>query len=363
MGRQLPPSHLKVAPGPHAFPQRYSLGDTVIVNQFSGFEKAIPAIPSLPGFRTSAAFLTSLSANLRIDPDLPSPLGTPTTFRAGNYQPYNSHPHLPTSLSYSTLPAPAYPSPLEAEVMPPSEASAPVQPPTNELPQLSTYTAESEDDRIDGLNLIADSVAQQRQVASKMMIFHPVNLAALGLIIAIVAQYMIRKHGDYFVFSTTAGGLTMAFLIGVRWLTGGYISLAEDIGTDWLGDDRMIVAKWGEDVIGALVLGWADNDASKKRGRRRRGKAVIRGWTVKLKYRGKGVGEGLLEEAVKIAGEKGADGILFASDHANSKRILPAIYNGFLDKQEVKAEKALRKVADDKGNFRQRQSSPTWGSR
>lgn len=47
----------------------------------------------------------------------------------------------------------------------------------------------------------------------------------------------------------------------------------------------------------------------------------------------------------------------------DSKRILPAIYNGFLDKQEAKAEKALRKVADAKGNFRQRQSSPTWGSR
>jgi hypothetical protein len=54
MGRQLPPSHLKVPPGPHAFPQRYSLGDTIVVNQFAGFEKAIPAIPSLPGFRTSA---------------------------------------------------------------------------------------------------------------------------------------------------------------------------------------------------------------------------------------------------------------------------------------------------------------------
>jgi len=48
---------------------------------------------------------------------------------------------------------------------------------------------------------------------------------------------------------------------------------------------------------------------------------------------------------------------------SDSKRILPAIYNGFLDKQEAKAEKALRKVADEKGNFRQRQSSPTWGSR
>jgi hypothetical protein len=47
----------------------------------------------------------------------------------------------------------------------------------------------------------------------------------------------------------------------------------------------------------------------------------------------------------------------------DSQRILPSIYNGFLDKQEAKAEKALRKVADAKGNFRQRQSSPTWGSR
>lgn len=254
---------------------------------------------------------------MRIDPDLPSPLGTPTTFRAGNYHSYQSYPHLPTSLSYSTLPASAYPSPAEAEIMPPSEVSAPVQPPTNELPQLSTYTAESEDDRIDGLNLIADSVAQQRQVASKMMIFHPINLAVLGLVLAVVAQYMLRRFGDYFVFATTAGGITMTFLILIRWFTGGYIGLAEEVGTEWLGDDRVIVAKWGNDIIGALVLGWADNDAAKKRGRRRRGKAVIRGWTVKLKYRGKGVGEGLLEEAVKIAGEKGADGILFAGDHAS----------------------------------------------
>lgn len=270
---------------------------------------------------------------------------------------------------------------VDAEVMPSSKASAPVQAPATQLPQLSTYTAESEADRIDGLNLIADSVAQQRQVASKMLILHPINLAVLGVIMAMVAQYMLRRHGDYFVFSTTAGGITMAFLIAVRWLTGGYIGLAEKIGADWLGDDRVVVAKWGNDVIGALVLGWADNDAAKKRGRRRRGKAVVRGWTVKLKYRGKGVGEGLLEEAVKVAGEKGADGILFARDHASgcshkpnprdrtltklpdSERILPAIYNGFLDKQEAKAEKALRKVADEKGNFRQRQSSPTWGSR
>jgi hypothetical protein len=55
MRRQLPPSKLLVPPGPQAFPQRHFIGEsTVIVNHYSGIEKAIPAIPSLPGFRTSA---------------------------------------------------------------------------------------------------------------------------------------------------------------------------------------------------------------------------------------------------------------------------------------------------------------------
>lgn len=233
----------------------------------------------------------------------------------------------------------------------------------DELPQLTTYTAESEDDRIEGLRLVADSVAQQRQISSKVMMFHPVSLAVYVVVVAIAAQYMLRWYDDKTMLGTTIGGITMIYLIFIRWMTGLYIGLAEDIDMEWLGEDRMIVVKWGEDVIGSLVLGWADNDAAKKRGRRRRGKAVVRAWTVKLKYRGKGVGEGLLEEAVKIAGERGADGILFDADHANSKRVLPAIFNGFIDKQEAKAEKALRKVADEKGNFRQRQGSPTWGSR
>ncbi|KAJ4368206.1 hypothetical protein N0V83_006562 [Neocucurbitaria cava] len=362
MRRQLPPSHLKVPPGPHAFPQRHCLGEsTVIVNHYSGIEKSIPAIPSLPGFRTSAAFLTSLSANLRIDPDLPSPLGTPTTFRLNNF---SHQPLPPTPLSFSTLPAPlSYPSPAETKIMSSTEATAPVKPPADELPQLTTYTAESEDNRIEGLRLVADSVAQQRQVSSKVLMVHPISLAGYLAIVAIAAQYMLRWYNDKMMVATTVGGITMSFLIFIRWMTGPYIGIAEDINLEWLGEDRLIVSKWGEDIIGALVLGWADNDAAKKRGRRRRGKAVVRAWTVKLKYRGKGVGEGLLEEAVKVAGERGADGIVFDQDHANSKRIMPAVFNGFLDKQEVKAEKALQKVADAKGNFRQRQGSPTWGSR
>lgn len=198
-----------------------------------------------------------------------------------------------------------------------TEARAPAKAPVDELPQLSTYTAETEDDRIEGLRLVADSVAQQRQVASKAMMFHPVTLTAYVVAVAIAAQYMLRWYEDKMMLVTTIGGISMTFLIFIRWMTGGYIGMAEDINMEWLGGDRLIVVKWGEDVIGSLVLGWADNDAAKKRGRRRRGKAVVRAWTVALKYRGKGLGGDLLEEAVKVAGERGADGIVFDADHAS----------------------------------------------
>jgi ribosomal protein S18 acetylase RimI-like enzyme len=198
-----------------------------------------------------------------------------------------------------------------------TELSAAAKPPTDELPKLSTFTAEDEEDRIEGLHQIADSVAQQRQIASKMMIFHPITLAVLALVNAIAIQYIMRKYNDWLVVSTTVGGLIMTFLISIRWMTGGYILAAEEIDLNWLGDDKVIIVKWGEDIIGSLVLGWADNDAAKKRGRRKRGKAVVRGWTVKRRYRGKGIGESLLEEAVKIAGEKGADGIVFDANHAS----------------------------------------------
>lgn len=243
-------------------------------------------------------------------------MGTPTTFRHNSYL---LHPLPPTPLSFSTLPAPhnSYPSPAETKIMSSVEPSAPAKSATEDIPQLTTYTAESEDDHVEGLRLVADSVAQQRQVSSKMLIFHPITLATFGLITAIAIQWMLSAYNDWLMVGTTVGGITMSFLIFIRWMTGEYIGLAEDIDMDWLGDDRLIVVKWGEDVIGALVLGWADNDAAKKRGRRRRGKAVIRAWTVKLKYRRKGVGESLLEEAVKVAGERGADGIVFDGNHAS----------------------------------------------
>jgi GNAT superfamily N-acetyltransferase len=201
-----------------------------------------------------------------------------------------------------------------------STAPAPSAP-ADALPALSTYTASIEDDRIDGLKLVADSVAQQRQVSSKMLIFHPANLALYAVLVAILVSYLQRAGHDWIMIGTLLGGLTMSCFAAVRWAAGGYIGLAEEINWEWLGEDRLIIVKWGEEIIGALVLGWADSELKKKGGRRKRGKAVVRAWTVKLKYRGKGIGEALLEEAVKVAGEKGADGIVFDAEHASKSTL------------------------------------------
>lgn len=361
MGRLAPPPPRLV----HQNAPATSAAATQVVNHYSNNDKLIPAIP---GFRTSAAFLTSLSANLRIDPDLPSPLLTPNFARSSSY---GLPP--PSPLSFSTTNAAASqthhtqasPAPNTLAVPPRFSPYEPPKSPTEHIPKLNTYTAESDDERVAGLRLVADSVSQQRQVAAKALVFHPVNLTIYFVVIAVLTRYMWHSNDDLLLLGTIIGGVTMVALAAIRLAVGGYLGAAEGIDWEWLGEDKMVVVKWGEAVIGALVLGWADNsEGARKRGsRRRRGKAVVRAWTVKQKYRGKGIGESLLEEAVKVAGVGGADGIVFDAEHANSKRILPGIYNGFLNKQEARAEKALEKVADEKGNFRQRRSSPTWGSR
>ena len=75
----------------------------------------------------------------------------------------------------------------------------------------------------------------------------------------------------------------------------------------------------------------------------------IRGWTVKQKYRLKGVGEALIEEAIQVGNAKGwtVGGVEFAPDHANSKRVLPDYLNGKFNKMERLAQKVLDRNLQD----------------
>jgi hypothetical protein len=294
-----------------------------------------------------AAFLNSLRANLSLGDDStpPSLVSTPDSLR-------------PTAMaSTSSLPPPS-PSPL---AQPPAVPDAPSDPLEN-VPPLTTTLATTTDDKIEALRLVADSVAQQRQLASKALIFHPLTIAVVVGLLAVVGQWLYDgTRGSYAIIATTYAGTVMAVLLSVRWASGGYIDLAEDVGTwKWLDkgsttgkEDDIIFTKFGDEAIGALVLRGVRSDdggnvaTPRKRKQNNAGsKGVIRAWTVKNRYRRKGVGLGLLEEAVKICADRGWSGPVYADDHANSGRVLPSIFNGGFDRREKMARDMLEKAIE-----------------
>ena len=207
-------------------------------------------------------------------------------------------------------------------------------------------------------------------MASKILIFHPLTLAVLIGLLALVGEWLYDgTSGSYLLIGTTFAGVVVAVLLSVRWAAGGYIDLAESVGRwTWLDEgndsdkeDELLLTTYGNEPIGAIVMrGVKDTEpgagsnggTSPKRSRKQNGgngriKGVIRGWTVKTRYRHKGVGTGLLEEAVKISGKRGWSGPVFANDHANHGRVLPSMFNGAFDKGDRQARELLARIVDD----------------
>ena len=249
---------------------------------------------------------------------------------------------------------------VEDEIVPATD-------PLEGVPPLVTKQLTEEEDKIAALKLIADSIAQQRQIASRIVIFHPITLAAYFLILAVASQFIYKTRSDIGIMATTTAGITMACLIATRALTSGYLTLAEEFNwkfaTNEDGEEDIIVgSRYGEEIMGALILRLErnGNGSGKKKTKSAKtgGKGVVRAWTVRLRYRGKGVGTELLEEAVRIAREKLGNSaeIGFAAEHANSKMILPNIFNATFRKREARAAKALENVIEsmDTGSKKKR---------
>jgi ribosomal protein S18 acetylase RimI-like enzyme len=271
----------------------------------------------------------------------------------------NTSTPLLTPSTSQTLPPPS-PSPLSTSE---PVANDPAKDPLADIPDLNTYVLTDPEECLAALKLIADSIAQQRQIASRSLIFHSITAAVWVVCFAIIYQWLYREPGDIGIMVTTVGGMSMAILVGIRMLTGGYLSEAEKITWEFLKnpeteeEDLLIGSKFGDDIIGSLALRLerAGGAGNKKKGKSvKGGKGVIRAWTTKLKYRGKGIGTELLEEAVKVTREKlGKDAEAgFAADHANSKMLLPAIFNAAVRKREQKAIKLLEEV--DEGGKKKR---------
>ncbi|KAG9839560.1 hypothetical protein KCU98_g5259, partial [Aureobasidium melanogenum] len=233
------------------------------------------------------------------------------------------------------------PSPLQNAV---DNGSDVPEGPLAGVPDLKIYVAETEEDKIAALKLVADSIAQMRQTANRILMFNPFNLAAFIAFLAVVSQYLIKSRSDIGIMFTTSAGILMAAMVTVRRFTNPYIALAEEVHISMLEDADVLVTKYGSEVIGTVILGWVDAET---KGKRRKWRAEIKGWAVRIRYRGKGEGMALLQEAVNLAKKKDADGISFAPDHANSKRVLWDFYNGPFDKKERKAAAKLQALWDN----------------
>ncbi|PGH13290.1 hypothetical protein AJ80_06401 [Polytolypa hystricis UAMH7299] len=267
------------------------------------------------------------------------------------------------------------------------------------LPPLRTTLARTDAEKISALHLIADSIAQQRQTAARSLLSHPLLLSISIAFIAITTNLLLSYNtqytaarktgwGELAFVATTVAGCVMAMLLIVQWATGGYLVEAERVGTwAWLNareeggeeeeeeeeeevEDEIFITTYGEEVIGALILRFLSTPSPPSKQARKgetspvRRKGVIRAWTVKRRFRNKGVGTALLEEAVLRCREKcggGEDetvatGPVFANNHANALRVLPKMLNGAFEKREVWAQATLERVIREVGEIESKHS-------
>ena len=258
---------------------------------------------TVPGVRGSVAFLSILRSNIQISTGV------------GSASPRLRPLPLSGSSVFSQL---TVSSPIVSSMSRHGDTDATADP--AEVPELVYETPTTAAARIDGLHLVADSVAQMRQAAAaKMIASSPLSLILLltGLSLAWLLQY--KNLMDSATIFTTAGGLVMSFFVAVRMVLKGYLLQAEAIDFAWLGEDHLLIARFGTDIIGALVYHVADSEetaasatgaaAPSELAKSMRRKAVaapatqvaeVRGWTVRRRERGHGVGKALLEAGVKI---------------------------------------------------------------
>lgn len=241
-----------------------------------------------------------------------------------------------------------------------------------QLPELGTKATDQADDLIAALRLVADSVAQQRQIAAKSVMCHPWYIITLLVLFSVIFFTMYDSPSDWPMIIMTLAGTQMASMMGVKMMVDPYLEAAEKTGKwVWLyGNsgmktpsqaqfmteaekiaykrerDVVIVTQYDGEVIGTVVLRFErlSTDSPVSKYARPSERCLIRAWTVKQRYRGNGVGTVLLVHAVHMSYARTGDAPLFANNHAHSIRVLPAHFNARIKKLEKLAHKQLASV-------------------
>lgn len=223
------------------------------------------------------------------------------------------------------------------------------------IPELTFSPPKTPEDRIAGLKLVADILSQQRSTASKALIYNPVTLAIWVALVALVFPWVYRNPAtDKPNLAIMVIGMIMFVLACIRYLVKPYQDLAEQINWSWLGDDEMVIAKYGGTVIGSCVYRVEGSNGKKNSSSRF---LLIRAWTTRPRERARGIGRGVLEKLVDVAKQKNCQSIEFAPDEirAGSTRLLTRAdsfggwfgINASFDKDEQRARAMLDSVLDE----------------
>ncbi|KAF8242041.1 hypothetical protein K440DRAFT_607916 [Wilcoxina mikolae CBS 423.85] len=215
----------------------------------------------------------------------------------------------------------------------------------SKIPALTISTTSLASEKICALRLVSDSIAQQRQTLNRRIITHPYFLAPTLSLFAIITKLNYHRTADLATVTILLAGVTIALLSLVSRYSSEYLERAEAVGNanglrSYVDtpEREVIIAKWGERVIGTVVLHFFEGNKE----------AQVWTWTVEQRYRGKGLGRDLLEKAVEVAKVRmGPDYQLgWAQDHANAFRIpsLPNTFNRPFDHSEANAERILKEM-------------------
>lgn len=185
-----------------------------------------------------------------------------------------------------------------------------------QVPELSISKATSEPELIAAHKLITDSIAQQRAILVRSLLYGHPHLTIPPYILLLCWLY--SQNSNIATAVLLSAGCTIAILSSCGRLTDDYIGYAEKMGSKSGYETMMgrvvVVARWGEEkeVIGVGVV-----EMEKKAGG---GRGIVWALAVRLKYRRHGVGRGLLEEIVReVRGRFGGDAeVMFADEHAST---------------------------------------------
>ncbi|WEW60955.1 hypothetical protein PRK78_006443 [Emydomyces testavorans] len=316
----------------------------------------------------SGAFLSSLRANLQISASEPedspsSPISmihTPNTLKS----PPRMSRH-PLSMELSSDDATIHIPSESVYLSEKSDNGYEIDlPPV--APAVTICHATTEEDTVAALELIAESVSQQRQMAAKAIISHPVILAISILVFLSSVKLLYTGTLSDMIFMMTAWvSYSVLVLLIMKFMLRGYLDVIESVGGwSWLSAssingashkrDEILVAKENGEVVGVLVLRIAKSLTSpsmpgvRPRSSRRKSSArwtgIIRAWTVKRTHRLQGTGARLLRDVVTNCRLRTLDGPIFADDHSNSAKLLPSMFNVVFEKQEKWARAFLEQI-------------------